>query len=165
MAQVIAKMRPCCEHARFTQVENLHLTIVFLGETPSDKLSIIKEGMDSVNISPFSLYVGGFGYFHRKGGDIFWAGVERSKSLVTLHDQTYTQMKNHGFHLERRGFCPHLTLARQVLLKREYDHSAFVVPAIKMPVEKITLFQSQRQGGKLHYIPLYNKFLLKEKEI
>lgn len=115
--------------------------------------------MDAVSVSPFLLHIGGFGYFRREGGDIFWAGVERSEPLVSLYRQLNVQLRSCGFALERRGFRPHLTLARQAVLKWEYDHGAFVVPAIKMPVEKLTLFQSERPGGKLRYTPVYEKVL------
>lgn len=143
----------------------MHLTLVFLGEISTDRLADIREAMDSVNVPPFFLHVGGFGYFRRNGGDIFWAGVERSKALMTLYHQTSTQLLNRGFRLEKRAYRPHLTLARQAILKQEYNHSAFVVPAMKMPVEKITLFQSERQYARLCYKPVYHKVLLQEEKI
>nr|WP_243112541.1 RNA 2',3'-cyclic phosphodiesterase [Caproiciproducens sp. NJN-50] len=154
---MIQRLRPCCESGRFTQIENLHLTLVFLGEIPAEKAGLVRESMDAVSVLPFPLHVGGFGYFRREGGDIFWAGVERSEPLVSLHRQLSAQLRNRGLTLERRGFRPHLTLARQAVLKREYDHGAFVVPAMKMPVEKFTLYQSERPGGKLRYTPVYEK--------
>jgi RNA 2',3'-cyclic 3'-phosphodiesterase len=130
-----------------------------LGEISSSRLAAIKEAMNAVDVPPFFLHIGGFGYFRREGGDIFWAGVERSQALMTLYRQLYTQLQNRGFQLEKRGYRPHLTLARQAVLKQEYDHSAFVVPAMKMQVGNITLFHSQRQCGKLRYTPVYNKML------
>lgn len=157
LEEVIQRLRPCCESGRFSQTENLHLTLVFLGEIPVEKMEAVREAMDAVSILPFSLHVGGFGYFRREGGDIFWAGVERSESLVSLYRQLSFQLRDRGFVMERRGFRPHLTLARQAVLKREYDHGAFVVPAMRMPVEKFILFQSERSGGKLRYLPIYEK--------
>lgn len=137
----------------------MHLTLAFLGETPEDKLGLVREAMEAIRISPFLLHVGGFGYFRREGGDIFWAGVEKSESLAFLHRQLSAQLRDRGFTLERRGFRPHLTLARQAVLKREYDHSVFVVPTMKMAVEKFTLYQSERLGGKLCYTPLFERML------
>lgn len=159
LEEVIQKLRPCCESGRFAQAENLHLTLIFLGEIPEEKMEIVRKEMDAVSVSPFSLHIGGFGYFRREGGDIFWAGVERSEPLVSLYRRLNVQLRNSGFALERRGFRPHLTLARQAVLKREYDHGAFVVPAMKMPVGKLTLFQSQRPGGKLRYTPIYERMI------
>ncbi len=158
------RLRPCCESGRFVQAENLHLTLAFLGEVPTEKLGEVREAMDSVSAEPFLLHVGGFGYFRREGGDIFWAGVERSEHLTGLYRQLYTQLQSRGFHLEKRAFRPHLTLARQAVLKKEYDHGAFVAPTKKMRVEKITLYQSERPGGILKYTPVYEK-ILREEEI
>jgi 2'-5' RNA ligase len=159
LEEVIQRLRPCCESGRFTKTENMHLTLAFLGEIPAEKVDLARRAMDAVNAETFLLHVGGFGYFRREGGNIFWAGVERSDPLVSLHRQLNAQLRGCGFTLERRGFRPHLTLARQAVLKQEYDHSAFVVPAMKMPVEKFTLFQSERPGGKLRYTPVYVKTL------
>lgn len=157
-------LQACCESVRFTRPENLHLTIVFLGEIPPEKLDSVRGAMDALACGPFALHVGGFGYFRREGGDLFWAGVERSEALRALHRQMDFQLRSRGFVLERRSFRPHLTLARQAVLKRQYDHGAFVVPAMKMQVEKITLFRSERTGGKLCYTPLYEKFLSTEEK-
>lgn len=150
-------LRPCCESGRFTRTENLHLTLIFLGETSPEKMDLVREAMDAVHSSPFFLHIGGFGYFRREGGDIFWAGVERSEPLISLHRQMSSQLRARRFALEKRGFRPHLTLVRQAVLKREYDHGAFVVPAMKMPVDRITLFRSDRPGGKLRYTPVYER--------
>ncbi|MCI1965294.1 MAG: RNA 2',3'-cyclic phosphodiesterase [Oscillospiraceae bacterium] len=163
LEDVIQRLRPCCESGRFTKAENLHLTLTFLGEVSAAKAELAREAMDAVSVFPFPLHVGGFGYFRRQSGDIFWAGVERSEPLSFLHRQLSSQLRSRGFSLERRGFRPHLTLARQAALKQEYDHGAFVVPAAKMLVEKITLFQSERPGGKLCYTPVYEKMLSQEK--
>lgn len=160
---MVQRLRPCCESGRFTQTENLHLTLAFLGEISAERTGLVREAMDAVDASSFPLHVGGFGYFRREGGDIFWAGVERSESLAALHRQLSAQLRSRGFTLERRGFRPHLTLARQAVLKREYDHGAFVVPTTKMQVEKFTLFQSDCPGGKLRYTPVYEKALSGEK--
>ena len=120
--------------------------------------------MDCVGVPPFVLHIGGFGYFRRPGGDVFWAGVEHSDSLTELYLRLYEELEKRGFPLEKRSFRPHLTLVRQAVLKQEYDHCAFVVPAMKMTVEKISLMKSERSGGDLVYTPLYEKDLLKGSE-
>ncbi|QNK42580.1 RNA 2',3'-cyclic phosphodiesterase [Caproicibacter fermentans] len=162
LEKVMRRLRLCCESGRFVQAENLHLTIAFLGEIPPEKLGEVRGAMDSVGAAPFFLHVGGFGYFRREDGNIFWAGVERSEHLTGLYRQLYEQLQNRGFRLEKRAFRPHLTLARQAVLKKDYDHGAFVVPAKKMRVEKITLYQSERPGGILKYTPVYEKTLREE---
>lgn len=156
---VIRRLQSCCESGRYTQAENLHLTIVFLGETDPARLPQVREAMDCTGVPPFVLHIGGFGYFRRSGGDIFWAGVERSDALTGLYLRLYEELEKRGFPLEKRSFRPHLTLVRQAVLKQEYDHGAFVVPAVKMPVEKISLMKSERPGGSLVYTPLYEKAL------
>lgn len=162
LEEVMRRLRVCCASGRFTRTRNLHLTLVFLGEHSSERLAAIRDSMEAVRTEPFILHVGGFGYFKREGGNIFWAGVERSEPLLTLHRQLTEELQSRDFRVESRVFRPHLTLARQAVLKQEYDHGAFVVPAVKMQVCQITLFQSERLEGKLCYTPVYEKLLLKE---
>ena len=162
LTQVIRRLQSCCESGRFTQDRNLHLTVVFLGENAPERLGEVQEAMDAVAVPPFFLHIGGIGYFRREEGDIFWAGVERSDALTELHRQTYSELQKRGFPLEKRSFRPHLTLVRQAVLKQEYDHGAFVVPAVKMKVEALTLMKSERLNGRLLYTPLYEKGLLRE---
>ena len=156
---VIRRLQSCCESGRVTQAENLHLTVVFLGETDPARVGRIREAMDRVDIPPFDLHIGGVGYFRRSGGDVFWAGVERSDALTALYLRLYEELEKRGFRMEKRSFRPHLTLVRQAVLKQEYDHGAFVVPAMSMTVKKISLMKSERSEGRLVYSPLYEKTL------
>lgn len=159
---VIDALQSCCESGRATQSGNLHLTLAFLGETAPERIGRIREAVDRVSSPPFFLHIGGIGYFRREGGDIFWAGVERSEALTGLHRQLYSALQERGFPLEKRSFRPHLTLMRQAVLKQEYDHSLLVVPAMKMRVETIRLMKSERPGGRLVYTPLYVRSLAQE---
>lgn len=162
---VIRKLRSCCESGRCVRASNLHLTLAFLGETAPERVAQVREAMDRAAVPPFLLHIGGLGCFRRGSGDIFWAGVERSDALTELHRRLSLQLRKRGFPPERRVFRPHLTLARQAILKREYDHDAFVVPAMRMPVKKIALMKSERPEGKLVYTPMYEKMLLREDAI
>ena len=39
----------------FTRRENLHLTLVFIGETPSNKITSIKSAIDNIQQQPFDI--------------------------------------------------------------------------------------------------------------
>jgi RNA 2',3'-cyclic 3'-phosphodiesterase len=56
-------------HGNFTQKENLHLTLVFIGDTA--KTAEVARAMDMVQAQPFTLKISGLGKFRRDGGDIY----------------------------------------------------------------------------------------------
>ena len=62
----------------YTDPENLHLTLAFIGEypNPDDVLDVI----ESLTFQPFSLSLDGIGNF----GDLWWVGLSESDSLDAL---------------------------------------------------------------------------------
>ena len=135
----------------FTQPENLHLTLAFLGET--EKLSSIKTAMRQVQTPPFFIQTGQFGQFHRSGGDIWWLGLQPCVELQELHNQLSCALRHAGFILENRRFTPHLTLGRQIKLISPSSKKEFLQnpPVLSATVEKIHLMQSLREKGRLIY--------------
>lgn len=143
----------------FTRKDNLHLTLVFLGQT--DKKDEIITALDSLSLPTFSMKVEGLGRFKAQGGDIFWAGVEPSSQLTQLHQAVEGVLAPLGFPRDKRRFTPHITLGRRMRYPRELslkELSKKFEPTL-VSVEKITLFRSQRIEDTLVYIPVYEKEL------
>lgn len=157
VGRVIGGLKPHARKGRFTPAENLHLTLVFIGET--DRVTDIKEVIDELQFPAFTIAVGKLGRFSRPGGDIYWLGVE-GKSLVPLHRQLRDSLMARGFDLERRKFKPHLTLGRELVLPRELDLLALGSPGpLEMEVKKISLMQSERIRGRMRYTEIYSRRL------
>ena len=147
------------EKGNFTLYENLHLTLVFLGET--DRLAEVKQAMDSVKAKKFLLHTAKLGSFKKAGGDLYWIGILPSQELSSLHAQLCKQLWEKNFLIENRKYSPHLTLARQVILKKDFQIEKFQerIPELFIQVEKISLMKSERIKGKLTYTSIYEKFL------
>ena len=145
---------------RLTSWENLHLTLAFLGEVRCPDKAC--RALDQIEADAFSLKVCGWGKFPREGGDLYWAGVNRSKPLEQVHRKLTQSLLAQGFSLEDRPFHPHLTLARQV---RENPNFPFDLPhrqlgPFEMKVPGISLMKSERKQGRMEYTELYQKPLL-----
>ena len=130
----------------FTRVENLHLTLAFLGET--DRLAAAEAALDRCCPGPsFSVTVGGLGRF----GDLWWTGVqEDGRRLADLAGAVQEALRAEGFAIERRPWKPHITLVRR------WRGSA---PAVKLPqtpmeIRRFFLMESVRRDGRLVYTPL-----------
>lgn len=145
----------------FTKRENLHLTLVFIGETPSNKITSIKSAMDNIKQQPFNINFTHIGKFKRTGGDIFWVGIDKNPALSSIYTQLYDNLTACGFNIESREYKPHLTLSRQMVLHSpfDYDNLNNDIPKQNINVNKISLMKSERINGKLIYTEIYSKKL------
>lgn len=133
----------------YTKEENLHLTVVFIGETSREKdiIRIIKE----LQYPAFSLSLNKIGKFAHSRGDVYWAGLAHSAPLFALHSAITSKLIGEGFNLEQRTFTPHITLGRKVVAR----NPKVEIPKTTFEVPQIQLMQSQNENGKLQYITLY----------
>ncbi|MDP3881524.1 MAG: RNA 2',3'-cyclic phosphodiesterase [Nanoarchaeota archaeon] len=96
---------------KFTELENLHLTLKFLGETEEDKVDKVKDLLKEINFNKFRLKLGNIGIFHvRKDPRIIWIKV-LGKEIYELQKNIDDLMEKEGFKREER-FMGHLTIAR-----------------------------------------------------
>lgn len=159
LTSAIQELKKASSGGNFTHRENLHLTLVFLGELNPDKVEKIKSAMNRVGGRPFRLSFSGFGRFKRRGGDIHWAGVEKSQELTAIQKQLEFELEASDFALEDREYSPHMTLGREVRLS---DPSADIYGGLaseikEMTVKRISLMKSERINGKLTYTEIYGR--------
>ncbi len=157
----VGELKRLAVKGTFTHRDNLHLTLVFLGELGSDRVEAVKTAMNQVTGESFLIEVKGFGKFERRGGDIHWAGVGRNDFLQKLQKQLSLELKKEGFSVEDRAYFPHLTLGRQIVLSEPHREVFGALGDIKkeMTVSKISLMKSERINGKLTYTEIYNRAL------
>ena len=116
-------MRPSLEVARrageagvgFTRLEQLHLTLAFLGEQPESALGRASAAAEAVRGLPhFELSISGRGAFPGMSRPrVLWLGVgEGAATLTELANELSARLREQGFALEDRAFRPHLTLGR-----------------------------------------------------
>lgn len=146
------KIRNHAESGRFTQEDHFHLTLVFLGEVPEERLEEISNIMNSIKWSPFPLTLDRMGTFQREGGDLYWLGCEKCPLLMKLQKELADRLRVAGFNIEFRTYMPHLTIGRQVTSKKIQEPD---FPNILYPVTHFSLMESQRIGGKLIYTEIY----------
>ncbi len=140
-------------------VENLHITLEFLGEINTQYLSQITDTMAKVanNHKPFTLSLGGLGAFPSfKRPRVLWTAVGESlKELEQLRDELHFELKEKEFILDDRPFKPHITLASRPQIYN-IDLSKFKSKYIgKFTVSEFVLFESKLGRGKPIYIDLF----------
>ena len=134
-------------YGRFPASDNLHLTLVFLGESDAKQTADAKSAMDAVNFAPLVVTIDRIGLFRRGGGDIWWAGVLDNKPLLNLHADLTKKLVAAGFQLEKRRFSPHITLGREVATNEPPRE----IEPFSETVSSIELMKSEHMRGKLVY--------------
>lgn len=152
-AQVINALNVTDAKITWVQPQNLHLTLVFLGDIQMEEVPDLCQAMTRAvaHLPPFDLEVRGVGAFPTLARPrSIWLGVGRgSEDMIKLHASLEKELSELGYRPEGRRFRPHLTLGRVRqaprdpselvrLLEERKDYLADV-----MSVADITLFSSE----------------------
>jgi 2'-5' RNA ligase len=130
---------------RSVHPEDLHITLVFLGDLHAQRRACAEEVADLMYAAPFSLSLDRVGCFPR--ARVLWCGAsQRPQSLLDLLHALNGGLLGCGFRPERRPFEPHVTLAREArpLPARDLEH------AITWPVSEFALVIA-RPGERPRY--------------
>ena len=149
---------------RWVKPEGIHLTLKFIGEVAPDRLDAIKGQLaaavpESPNIELSFWSAGSFS--DQRSPRVIWGGIEtpQREQLYALAASIETWLAAAGVPRERRGFTPHLTLARlpQELPDAIRSRIAEVTTTIQAPemppfvVQTVSLMQSHLGPGGARY--------------
>jgi RNA 2',3'-cyclic 3'-phosphodiesterase len=145
--------------ARWTEAQNLHLTLRFIGEVENGLLPDIDVALGSVTAPAFDVVLDGIGQFGSGSkARVLWAGVERNDALMHLNQKVESALVRTGLPPEERRYSPHVTLARlresppERLGRFIQDRGLFRAGPIRM--EHFTLFESRLGRSGPVYEPL-----------
>lgn len=103
---------------RWTNPDNLHLTLRFLGETEEGRRHHVQDGLANIAArhAPFTLAPSHLGCFRSWSNlRVLWVGIgSESEALQALQADVESLARRAGFAPERNSFSPHVTLARTV---------------------------------------------------
>lgn len=159
--KIIDSVKENSIRGRFVKDEHLHLTLEFLGDIPLNRVETIKKVMDQVSVHPFTIRLNGIGFFRRRGGSIYWLGVEKNHFLLDLKNQLHERLKFKGFILNNGEYKPHITIGRKVVMEETFKPEEMLdnIRRIEYHVNKLELMRSQQIDGKLVYSAQYTKRL------
>jgi RNA 2',3'-cyclic 3'-phosphodiesterase len=148
------------EGIRLINIDNIHITLAFLGNTEEEMVKRVISILDTIcnNFVRFDLSLKGIGVFKNIDNPrVLWIGIESSDELMALNRNLVKGLREAEFDLEDRAFNPHLTLCR---IKYINDKQAFIgflgnyqnLFFQKVPVDEVVLYESiLLQSG-----PVYN---------
>jgi len=99
---------------KIVEPQNIHLTLRFLGEISTGLVESVCEAMRQIKFQPFDLELEGLGCFpDYRRPNVVWVGIARGEvELRSIFDQLEPNLGKLGFPPDRKGFSPHLTIAR-----------------------------------------------------
>jgi 2'-5' RNA ligase len=98
--------------ARWSEREQLHLTLRFIGEVDGRVASEVDDALSTIDAPRFSLALKGVGEFGGKNPRALWAGVREEPPVLHLQRKIESALQRIGLPAEERKFRPHVTLAR-----------------------------------------------------
>ena len=129
----------------YTKIENLHLTLAFIGEYSDPDL--VLETIRSVPFTPFPLRIEGFGSF----GDLYWCGIGENDYLLSYVKRLRRALAGNGIPFDRKKFSPHITLIRRAEYDRRGGFPGVTIPDVSMHVSGTSLMRSDRTKSGMVY--------------
>jgi 2'-5' RNA ligase len=168
-AKLIDALRPAMGKASFTRVENLHITLKFLGETDERKLEELNESLKLIRIprligalcdkiecfpnrGPVRIVAAGF------GGEL--------AAMKSLHQSIEQRCQHLGYERETRAYRPHVTIARArpilpASIRADASEKAFtLLPGPEFHVGEIAVVRSHLDSTGSRYEVLARHLLV-----
>ena len=149
---------------KWVDVNNIHLTLKFLGDTSENLVDSITSTMRTTvsDVSPFILQIKGIGTFpNMRRPRILWAGVKGNlEPVARIKNRLEQTMEMQGFVKEQRPFSPHLTIGRinAQLSPQELERLDRAIPEINnlspvyMQVNALSLIESRlTRSGAIYF--------------
>jgi 2'-5' RNA ligase len=154
------------ERIKWTDPENIHITLLFLGDTEETKIgeisTLLKDRCSGTG--EFELIIKGLGVFKNLNDPtVIWTGIVPSMKLDQLNESIVNGVRNIGIKVDIRPFKPHITLGRiksfnsKPVLKRfleDYQEKEIQ----KIAVKEIILYESKlfQTGPKYNAIGVFS---------
>jgi 2'-5' RNA ligase len=147
----------------FSRPENLHLTLVFLGEMPEGQIPSICHVITAALTPPMPAFTLDFtrtGCYRHSNKELWWIGADNNNPnlgiLTNIRVRLTGGLSEKGIAFDNRPFNPHVTLGREI------KHNAPVIlPEINvpLPVNRISLMKSEHINRILTYTEIFGQDL------
>lgn len=100
---------------RWVALENIHLTLKFLGDVSPSSLGPLEQmlAVEAARHPAFQIQAGSLGVFpDLKRPRVIWVGLDAPPAIASLQRGVESAMERLGYPPETRPFSPHLTIGR-----------------------------------------------------
>jgi 2'-5' RNA ligase len=158
------ELTPCI---RWVDVEDLHITLKFLGEFKQSDVAPIMNRLEAnlSKINQFKIIFQNLGVFpNERNPRVVWIGITFPHNLKQLFEEIEKTGFTLGYPKEERGFSPHITIGRVKKAAQNQDlirigkviQNRMPYEICKSQVKGITLFQSRLSPSGPLYSELFS---------
>ena len=148
---------------KWVNLDVMHITLNFLGDTKEDMIPEIIEIIKKVSVRypSMQLEFSGIGLFRNiRDPRVIWIGMQENKILSEIKYNLDLDLKKLGFRMDDRAFRPHLTLGRvKYIRNRDFLEDLLVKYKEKKvqvsDISEIIYYESILKPEGPEYIPLY----------
>jgi 2'-5' RNA ligase len=99
---------------KWVKIENLHITLHFLGEIPDKEVENVKNILRNEEKLNYKIKINNLGQFPEKGiPRVLWIGFEDlEKNIEKSYKSLEKKILNSGLKLDKEKFVPHITIGR-----------------------------------------------------
>ncbi len=162
--RMIERMKKNDIEARWAPLDNLHITLKFLGDVPVQRSADICRVVERAarEVEPFTFIchgAGGYPNFERPR--VLWMGVTEGRAeLIGLQNTVEVALADIGFRVENRSFTPHVTLGRMRRSREEVTGVGGVLESLsdfaggETLVDELTVYSSEldRRHGATYQV-------------
>ena len=173
VARVSREIRNSGLDVRWVKVENIHLTVIFMGNIKTKDIASIDKEVRNVcpGYGSFNIFVKGMGCFpNRRRPRVLWLGLDGDVDRMShFRNDLQESLKSFGIKRENRPFRPHLTMGRFRSTRKKGSKLTEILPAyqaLETPIESLSelfLFKSDLKPGGAMYTKLESWPLSDEK--
>ncbi len=161
IGRAIEVLKPHTRDIRWVPLENLHLTLRFLGDVEEGRMPEVHQAVmaAAAEMMPFALRLGHFGAFPGLSRPrVLWIGMEGDvEALRELQQQVSEALVRRGFPDEDKPFSPHLTVGRTMRDRRASVQASPTVaePGPEMVVRDVFVMKSDLHPDGPVYTSLF----------
>ena len=148
-SEIFSANQALLKQSKLYSVENLHLTLNFLGNVTSGTLECLLTQAANINASSFNLDLNTYGYFQK--ARVLWVSPEIVPiELTSLHKSLSFLVESCGLQVDKRKFKPHVSLVRKV----NFDFNINKGQRLMWKVDAFALVESLPTDNGVVYKPI-----------
>jgi len=161
VTRVSEELRKSTFNLKWIKVDNIHLTVVFMGNIKMDDIPAIGDKIQKVCLKygSFNILLNGMGCFpNRRNPRVLWLGLDGDLERIShFRDALQKHLIPFGVKQEKRRFKPHLTLGRFRKSKKidpPLDESLLKYKELASPdclLNELVLFKSDLKPSGAEY--------------
>ena len=164
VVRVSGELRKSDLDVKWVKVDNIHLTVVFMGNKKTEDIEAIGDAAQKacLKYGVFDISLKGMGFFpNSRNPRVLWLGLHGDLDRMSyFRDALQKHLKPFGIKEEKRRFKPHLTLGRFRKQKKMDSRLDDLVLEYKdltspsCPLKELILFKSDLKPGGAEYTKL-----------